>query len=135
MVRLCFAACWESCLWAVWRRNQRDECKILIFFVRTGGVGAFPPALFQISKKSVQFDFKEKVKKRQDRYSPIKPLFVYNLKIHPKFHRVNSKFLWGLFSPHGVPPFLPAPTKVWLPKICSVIEREDFPNISEKNII
>ena len=41
--------------------------------------------------------------------------FVYNLKIHPKFHGVNSKFLWGLFSPHGVPPFLTAPTKVWLP--------------------
>ncbi len=64
----------------------------------------------------MQFDFKEKAKKRQDRNSPIKPFFVYNLKIHPKFHGVNSKFLWGLFSPHGVPPFLTAPTKVWLPK-------------------
>ena len=63
----------------------------------------------------MQFDFKEKAKKRQDRNSPIKPFFVYNLKIHPKFHGVNSKFLWGLFSPHGVPPFLTAPTKVWLP--------------------
>ena len=66
----------------------------------------------------MQFDFKEKAKKRQDRNSPIKPFFVYNLKIHPKFHGVNSKFLWGLFSPHGVPPFLTAPTKVWLPRFC-----------------
>mgnify|MGYP006967692193 CR=1 FL=1 len=64
----------------------------------------------------MQFDFKEKAKKRQDRNSPIKPFFVYNLKIHPKFHGVNSKFLWGLFSPHGVPLFLTAPTKVWLPR-------------------